>query len=246
MKLISIIMPSYNASLSISDSIRSVLIQSYPSWELIIVDDHSTDNTVETIQTFNDPRISCITLDTNSGSPALPRNVALSLANGEYIAFLDADDLWEKDKLSKQVKFMSDNDIMFSCTAYNIINDDGVIVSSYSPPAIVNYSQLLTNNSVGCLTAMVTKELLGQQKFPICGHEDFALWLKLIKKCQYIYALDEKLCSYRRLDGSVSSNKSKLVSFFWNIYRNEEGIGVFKSLCLSIKYFVNVVWYKYK
>lgn len=246
MKLVSIIMPSFNASSTILTTIGSVISQSYSNWELLIIDDCSTDNTLDVIRSIGDPRIQVHSLTVNSGSPATPRNVALDLSRGEYIAFLDADDLWKKDKLNKQIKFMSDNDIMFSCTAYNIIDVNGKRISTYTPPEKVGYNQLLTNNSIGCLTAVVRKELIENSYFPSCGHEDFSLWLKLIKKSKYIYGLNEKLACYRRLDHSASSNKIKLVYFFWHIYRNEEKYGIIKSLYLCFKYFINVMWFKYK
>lgn len=245
-KLVSIIMPSYNSSSTILRSIESILTQSYQKWELLVVDDCSDDNTVQIIEAISDPRIKCYSLHSNSGSPAKPRNFALDVASGDYIAFLDSDDCWRSDKLAKQIFFMEENNLEFTCTAYDIINVNGMNISSYCPPRKVTYEQLLTNNSIGCLTAVVRKDLIGDYKFPVCGHEDFALWLKLVKKSKLVYGLTEKLASYRKLENSVSSNKSKLIAFYWNIYRNEEGFGVIKSLYLCSKYFVNVVWFKYK
>jgi teichuronic acid biosynthesis glycosyltransferase TuaG len=246
MKLVSIIMPSYNSSLTILHAIESILAQSYKKWELLVVDDCSTDNTLEIIRSITDPRINCYRLSTNSGSPAKPRNFALELACGDYIAFLDSDDCWEGDKLDKQIAFMDKNHVMFTCTAYNIVDVNGKLISSYCPPDKVSYDQLLSNNSIGCLTAVVRADLMGDFKFPVCGHEDFALWLKLIKKSKHVYGLNEKLAYYRKLGNSVSSDKGKLIAFYWNIYRREENFGVLKSLFLCFKYFVNVVWFKYK
>jgi len=244
--LVSIIMPCYNSETTISQSIKSVIEQSYQNWELLVIDDLSTDLTEDMVLNFCDTRIKYFCLEKNSGSPAEPRNLGLRVSKGKYIAFLDSDDLWHKTKLEKQVSFMHDNNYTFTCTAYNIIDDIGNFVTSYTPPKKVDYNMLLTNNSIGCLTAMVSKELLEGDKFSICGHEDFALWLRIIKKSKYVFSLNDKLASYRRLEGSVSSNKVKLISFFWHVYRNEQKLSIIKSLYYCFRYFFNVVWIKYK
>ncbi|EPM5584669.1 glycosyltransferase family 2 protein [Vibrio vulnificus] len=244
--LISIVMPCYNASSTIYDSIGSVLLQTYKNWELIVVDDRSTDNSRDIILSIKDERIRFISSQVNSGSPATPRNIAIKESRGEYIAFLDSDDLWTPTKLERQVEFMIKNNYKFTCTAYNIIDPDGNFISSYVPPKYVIYSDLLFNNSIGCLTAMIHRSLVDNEKFPVCGHEDYALWLKLIKVSDGVHALSEKLASYRLMNGSVSSNKLKLISFFWSIYRHQEKFGLIKSFYCCVRYFMNVVFFKYK
>lgn len=241
---ISVIMPTYNASLTIERSILSVLNQSYSNFELIIVDDCSTDNTVDVVSSISDDRLKLISLEKNSGSPSTPRNVGLAECKGDYIAFLDADDIWYPRKLEVQIEFMLIGNIDFSCTGYDIENY-GKVVSEYIPPPVVEYHDLLTNNSIGCLTAIVSKRLIKDHRFPNCGHEDFALWLKLSKGIK-VYSIDEKLACYNRMEGSVSADKKKLFGFFWNIYRNEEGFSTVRSLWLSTQYFINVVWFKYR
>jgi len=243
--LVSIIMPSYNSSSTIFDAINSVLSQTYKNWELIIVDDHSTDSTCDVIKKINDDRIRLISLPSNSGSPAKPRNVAIKESKGQYIAFLDSDDLWYPTKLELQVDFMIKNGYKFTCTAYSIVDSNGNFSGSYTPPGFVTYGELLFNNSIGCLTVIVQRELIKDFVFPICGHEDYALWLKLIKESGGVFSLPEKLSKYRISPGSVSSNKYRLVPFFWHIYRNQEGFGVTKSLYCCIRYFINVFWFKY-
>ncbi|WP_415668872.1 glycosyltransferase family 2 protein, partial [Vibrio rarus] len=236
---------SYNSATTIDKSIESVLSQSYANWELIIIDDYSTDNTVELVNTFSDKRIKCIELDVNSGSPAKPRNIGIDHAKGDYIAFLDSDDIWCNNKLETQINLMVQNDISFTCSGYRLVKS-GIVISSYVPPKEVTYKDLLTNNSVGCLTAMVRKDLLGDLRFPICGHEDFALWLKLVKKSKIIYGMQQNLADYNLIEGSVSSSKFKLIPFFWNIYRNEEKLSISLSLYYCIGYLINVILFKYK
>jgi len=207
--LISIVMPCYNASSTIYDSIGSVLLQTYKNWELIVVDDRSTDNSRDIILSIKDERIRFISSQVNSGSPATPRNIAIKESRGEYIAFLDSDDLWTPTKLERQVEFMIKNNYKFTCTAYNIIDPDGNFISSYVPPKYVIYSDL-------------------------------------IKVSDGVHALSEKLASYRLMNGSVSSNKLKLISFFWSIYRHQEKFGLIKSFYCCFRYFMNVVFFKYK
>lgn len=245
--LVSVIMPAYNASHYIRESIESVLIQSYTNWELIVADDCSVDGTPEIVKFYSarDPRIKYVELSSNSGSPSGPRNKALALAKGEYVAFLDSDDLWNENKLLNQLTFMINNNYEFTCSSYDIISENGAKLGNYYPPEKADYSSMLQNNSVGCLTAIVKKELIDNHFFPNCGHEDYALWLTLIKKAGAVYACKEVLASYRKVANSVSSNKIKVFKFFWHIYRHEERLDSFTSLYYCLRYFVNALWFKY-
>ena len=238
-------MPTYNACKTIMDAVNSVIKQDYINWELIIVDDNSSDNTSALIKEVNDPRVKYFRLQSNSGSPASPRNKALELSSGFYIAFLDSDDIWYPTKLSKQIYLMDENEIDFSCTTYDISKERNCH-TTYHPPTFASYKDLLLNNSVGCLTAVCTRSVLRGLHFPHCGHEDYALWLKVIKRTNGVYSIDEALACYQVVDGSVSSNKYKLFPFFWNIYRHEENMSFLASLFYCIRYFVNVIWFKYK
>lgn len=246
--LISIITPCFNASQTISATIESVIKQSYSFWELIIVDDCSTDSTeVEVAPYLEDKRIKYYRLDTNSGSPAEPRNKGLEIATGQYIAFLDADDTWNKNKLSTQVNYIQNYpDFKIFCSAYDLLDLSRVKLATYTPPQVATYSSLLKNNSIGCLSAIVNSDVIGDTRFPKCGHEDFAFWLKLTKQGYNVFGIQESLANYTVMENSVSSDKKKLVGFFWNIYRNEEGFSVIKSLYLCAVYLINVLWFKYK
>lgn len=236
--LVSIVMPAYNADKTVAKSIMSVQGQSYQNWELLIVDDCSTDDTVLIISEFltNDPRIRLIPLNRNSGGPAYPRNAAIKEAVGEFIAFLDADDEWLPEKLAKQIVFMTRSNIALSCTGYEVVSYAGAEVGSFNPPKICSYNDLLAANSVGCLTAMYDVRTLGKQYFPIYGHEDYALWLRILRKGYSVHGLQESLARYRLTHGSVSSSKLKVMKFFWNIYKNQERLSTFLTIFYCARY----------
>lgn len=247
MVLVSIVMPCYNAEKYIEKAINSVICQSYSKWELLVVDDCSIDNSAQIVKKLaeTDSRVKYFRLNENSGSPAAPRNVALKNALGSYIAFLDADDEWLPNKLKIQLEFMIDRDIKFSCTSYEIkfLNGNSI---KYVPPSEVSYDDLLKNNSIGCLTAMIDKEIIKEDLFPVMGHEDYALWLRVLSRGYKVCAVPEVLAIYNKIESSVSSNKLRLISFYWNIYRKSERFSRFKAIYLCVVYFVNVVWFKYK
>lgn len=236
--LVSVVMPAYNASRTIASAINSVQRQSYISWELLVVDDCSADDTVLVVAGLAaiDSRIKLVSLPKNSGRPAYPRNEAIKRAVGVFICFLDADDEWLPTKLERQVFFMTKSRIAFSCSGYDVISFAGKKVGSFSPPPVCSYDDLLANNSVGCLTAMYDVRVLGKQYFPICGHEDYALWLRILGKGYLVYGLQESLSIYRITPGSISSNKLKVLKFFWDIYRNQEGFSQFLAALFCIRY----------
>lgn len=241
--LVSIIMPAYNSEHYILNAIKSVMEQSYENWELIIIDDHSSDSTLSVISKIEDNRLVIIPLNENSGSPSYPRNVGLTHANGEFIAFLDADDIWYNNKLQTQVNYMEINNVDFTCSGYDLI-ENGTIISDYIPPLLVDYKRLLKMNTVGCLTAMCRHDLLSNLEFPHCGHEDYALWLKILKNVKEVHGINEKLARYTVMKNSVSSNKFKVFLFYWNIYRNEEGFSISKTMYSCFVCFLNVLRFK--
>lgn len=240
--IVSVIMPSYNAERFIKGSIESVLEQTYIDWELIIVDDRSTDNTVKIIDTYmqQDKRIKYIVLEENSG-PAVARNRAIEEARGRYIAFLDSDDLWSPNKLSKQISFMQEHDIAFSYTSYYRIEEkSGEIIDRISIPKKVDYSELLKQNIIGCLTAIYDTQKIGKAYMPeIRKRQDFGLWLNILKKIPYAYGMDEPVAYYRVRTASVSSNKIHASKYNWKLYRKVEKLPIHKA----IYYFG---WYTYR
>lgn len=243
--LISIITPSFNSSEYIKETIKSVLDQTYGDWEMIIVDDCSTDNSQEIIEgyTNNDSRIKLIILDENSGA-AVARNVAIQKANGRYIAFLDADDLWEPTKLEKQFGFMRDNNYAFTYTFYSAISNSGEpLLKDLVFPKKVSYKDLLKTCSIGCLTVIIDKTKFSDILMPhIRRGQDYALWLKLLRQVEYAYCVNENLARYRIISNSLSRNKVKKMMGQWYIYRKIEKL----SYCKALFYIVQYAYHGYR
>ena len=233
-KLVSIIMPAYNCMEYIAQSIRSVQNQTYRNWELIVADDNSTDGTVDTVRSIaaDDNRIQLLETDINLG-PAAARNRAINAARGDYIAFLDSDDIWFPDKLRRQISFMEQTGYDFTYTAYEKINERGdrlgVVISA---PKSVNYSSMLyQGDPIGNLTVVYNAEKLGKFYVPdIKKRNDYALWLKIMHDCDRAYGLNEVLASYRVRAGSISSTrKSELLKYYWKLYHDIENLSNVKA-----------------
>lgn len=230
-ELVSIIMPTYNCAKFIGKTIESVLNQTYSNWELIIVDDCSKDNTEEVVKAFNDSRIKYNKLENNSGA-AIARTEAMKIASGTYMAFLDSDDLWKKDKLEKQLKFMKENNYNFTCTAYEQINEAGEKLNKIiKTKKRADYNRILLDCPVGNSTVMYNVEKLGKFEVPnIRKRNDDCLWLQILKKEKYIYGMTEVLMEYRIRSNSISSNKFSLIKYHWQLYREIEHLSVFRSV----------------
>lgn len=245
--LVSIIMPTYNSERFVIESINSVKKQTYANWELIIVDDCSTDNTVSIIQEFikNNPKlnINIFTLSENSGA-AIARNTALQKAKGKFVAFLDSDDIWYPEKLEKQITIMMDNNYSFTYTNYDLIDEYGQKFKkdSVKAPETMTYKSLLKNTAIGCLTVILDREKLGTIYMPnIRAGQDTACWLQILKKGEVAYNINETLASYRIVKGSLSHNKFKALKRTWNIYRKVEKFNIIKSMYYFGFYATNAV-----
>ena len=205
--LVSIIMPSWNTERFIAETIQSVLDQTYTNWELIIVDDCSSDNTDEVVASFKDERIKYLHNEKNSGA-ALTRNKALREAKGEWIAFLDSDDLWMPEKLEHQIDFMNKNGYSLSFTEYEKIDEESKPLNIYvSGPNKVNKRKMYNYDYIGQLTMMYNAKVFGLiQIKDIKKNNDYAMWLQVCQK-EDCYLLDECLAKYRRgRVGSVSTH----------------------------------------
>jgi teichuronic acid biosynthesis glycosyltransferase TuaG len=242
--LVSVITPTYNSSRYIKSTIDCVRKQTYENWEMIIVDDCSKDSTVAIIEqeVEKDFRIKLIKQKTNGGS-AVARNKAIKNAKGKFIAFLDSDDYWCEEKLEKQVAFMLGNDIAFSFTSYTIMDSDGINTNKIiKVPKEINYSGLLKNTIIGCLTVMLDIEKLGRVQMPnIRTRQDTALWLSILKKGNTAYSINEPLSAYRKVQGSISSNKIKMAKQNWKMYREIENLNVLKSSWCFVNYALNAI-----
>lgn len=243
--LVSIIMPSYNTAQYIADSIRSVQAQTYENWELLIVDDCSTDDTDGVVTSFlSDPRIRYLKNEVNSGA-AISRNYALREARGRWIAFLDSDDLWAPEKLERQILFMEKENCHFSYTYYQEIDETsqplGVTVQG---PRHITKAGMLRFCWPGCLTVMYDAQVVGLLQIPdIRKNNDYAMWLHVIDKAD-CYLLPESLAGYRRRRGSISNQSYiKLIKWHYRLFRQVRK----ESVCLSTVYTVgNLVFGVYK
>jgi glycosyltransferase involved in cell wall biosynthesis len=235
-ELVSIIMPNYNCGKFIKATIESVLAQTYTNWEILFVDDCSTDNSLEIVSAFKDDRIKIFQNEKNSGA-AVSRNKALREAKGKWIAFLDSDDLWEKEKLSKQISFMQENGYKFSYAKYREISEQGECLGrTVSGPKKITRRGQFNYCWQGCLTVMYDAEEIGLiQIEDIKKNNDYAIWLKVCKKAK-CYLFKEVLGSYRKRAGSISRH-GKLALLKWHnrLFRFAE------KLCI-IAAIWNTVW----
>ena len=228
----------FNSEKTIEQTIESVLQQTYPNWELLIADDLSNDTSIEIVTKYtqNHPRIKLIKTDINTG-PAKCRNRAISEAQGYYIAFLDSDDTWHPDKLSKQVEYMRKNNALLVYSSYAYMNDKGLLTGKkISVPKTVSYHQLLKSNVIPCLTSIYNANTLGKFYMKSIGHEDYLYWLLMLKTGIVAHGLKDVLAQYRVHANTVSSNKFKVSQFQWKIYREELKLGLFKSLYYFLWY----------
>ena len=233
--LVSIITPSYNTGEYIEETIDSVLNQTYDNWEMIIVDDCSTDNTDDIVAQYDDDRIIYVKNEKNSGA-AVSRNRALRMAKGKWIAFLDSDDVWLPEKLEKQINFMEENDYHFTGTYYSEINEKSESIGKVNTgPSYVPKYGMYAYCWPGCLTVIYDHELVGLiQIADIKKRNDYAIWLDVTTKSNF-YMLDEVLAKYRRREGSISNTSlKKLLKSQYDMYRISDGKSVVKSSLFTL------------
>ncbi|UNH23496.1 glycosyltransferase family 2 protein [Moellerella wisconsensis] len=231
-ELVSIIMPCYNASHYIKDSINSVLNQTYQNFELIIIDDLSTDDSINIINSYSDSRIKLIQLTQNSGA-GIARNTGIEAAQGRFIAFLDSDDLWRQNKLEVQLEYMKKGQYPLTYTQYQKFSQlgKGKLVI---PPNTVTYNELLYCNVIGCLTAIYDTTILGKQFMPLIRkRQDMGLWLKILSQGHTAYCCPQVLADYRT-DSGMTQNKLNVAKYQWMFYRQELNFNIIKST----KYFI--------
>ena len=242
--LVSVIMPCYNMASFVIETIRSVQAQTYTPWELLIVDDASTDTTVDLIRGLSeeDPRIQLQVKPSHSGI-ADSRNQCLKQAKGRYIAFLDADDVWHPDKLERQVRFMQEHDIAFSYASYDTISETGEPLDKViQAKTNLDYEAYLRNTIIGCSTVMLDAAKVGEVVVPqFRTSEDTATWLNLLRKGIVAYAIPTPLASYRIRRKSASSNKIKTAYDLWKVYRQQERLSFFYALNCFFHYAFNAI-----
>ena len=241
--LVTIIIPVYNASRFLKETITTLLNQTYSNFEALFVNDCSLDDSAEIILDCKDERIKLVNNKINSGA-AISRNNGVKIAKGKYICFIDADDLWEKDKLEKQVRFMREKKCAFSFTGYEFTDEigkpNGVKVSI---PEKINYKQALKNTTIWTRTVMfdtnrINKELI---YMPNVKSEDTACWWNILKHIDNAYGLNEVLAYYRRSSGTLSSNKFEAIKRIWFLYRKVEKLNLIYSAYCFCFYAFNAV-----
>ena len=240
---VSIIVPMYNAEKFIGKTIESVLAQTYQNWEMLIMNDVSTDNSLAIVSVYakKDERIKIVNTEKNVGV-VKGRNFLIDLASGKYIAFLDADDYWHNEKLEKQIKFMKEKNASISCTEYTRVKENEEKINDVIIKEEISYNDMLKNNYLGCLTVMYDDEKIGKRYFKeLEKNEDYVLWLEIVKDVNTIYGLKENLAYYRVLDNSRSSNKVKTAKVRWEIYRKIEKLSLLKSIYYFLHYAIRAV-----
>lgn len=250
MAKVSIVIPVHNASRFIEDTLRSILAETYKDWEIILVEDHSTDNSLECIDFMVGEfkrkgigdRISV--LKSEGRGAALARNTGIKAAKSRYIAFLDADDLWEPPKLEMQLKFMEKTGAAFSFTGYEFADETGVgIEKIVRIPKIMDYKKALKNTTIFTSTVMFDTEKISKDMItmPNVPSEDTATWWKILRSGYKAYGLDRALTLYRRSSNTLSSNKKTAIKRIWNLYRNVEKLGFVYSIWCFLFYAVHAV-----
>ena len=234
--LVSIIVPVYNVEKYIVETMSCVRSQTYQEWELLLVEDGSSDGTVEVIANYveqtKDARIKLLKQPTNMGA-ARARNRGLTEAQGRYIAYLDADDLWVPEKLEKELSFMQEKQAAFAFTGYEFADENGEGSGKVvRVPETLSYREALKNTTIFTTTVMfdtakIPKDML---EMPIIKSEDTALWWKVLRNGYTAYGLDENLVKYRRAGKSLSSNKLEALRRIWNLYRRAEHLSVPSSI----------------
>lgn len=231
--IISIVVPVYNAEKYMERTIQSVIGQSIDNWELLLIDDCSTDGSREVMKKYEQEKIRCFYCKENLG-PANARNIGLQAAKGRYLAFVDSDDFWEKDKLEKQLKFMRENGYAFTFTSYEFADENGNRSGLIArAPECVDYKGVLRSSTIAPSTAMFDRKQIPDQylRMPVhVAREDAATWMQILKQGFKAYGMKDILTVYCRHEGAYSGNKVKAVIGKWQLYHEVEGFSVIKSL----------------
>ena len=229
--MVSIIVPLYNAEKFIWETVQSVINQTYKDFELLLVDDCSTDRSLAAAEAINDSRVRVIRQEQNAGAYAA-RNRGLSEAKGRYIAFLDADDKWEPTKLEDTLKFMEEKGAGFVFTSYEFADEKCVGTGKVvRVPETIDYKQALSNTTIFTSTVLIDREKVADEliKMPNIKSEDTATWWQILRAGHTGYGLDKNLVKYRRSAGTLSSNKVEALRRIWNLYRKAAGLSVVSS-----------------
>lgn len=240
--LVSVVVPTHNDSKYIKEAISSIVNQTYDNLEIVVIDDFSSDNTVEIVESFDDKRIKIIRNDSNRGA-AHSRNVGIKNCTGDYISFMDGDDVWDLSKTEEQIKFMLNNNFVFTSCLYSFMSEDGQALGKYmSSPKKVTHKKFLKTDYIGCITTMYKREIYPDLEIPenIFKRNDYALWIKLSERAD-CYTFPLILATHRNRKGSISSaNKFSLVRYHREVFEKLYGFNKIKSSFYALR---NVFYY---
>lgn len=237
--LVSVVMPAYNAERFIEDAVRSVQAQSFRDWELLVIDDGSTDRTVEIVRELarQDERITVIRNESNLGV-AKTRNRGFDLSRGAYVALLDSDDLWYPEKLERQIALAREENADVVYCSYGIIDENGnKKCDDFLVSPVTDFQTALIKSEISCSTALLSRKVIDTYRFnPGYYHEDLVLWLQILQDGGAARGVPEVLAAYRVMDGSRASNKLKSAARRWQVYRELLGYSIPKSVKLLLQY----------
>jgi glycosyltransferase involved in cell wall biosynthesis len=247
---VSIITPVYNSESFIEETIKSVVNQTYTNWELILIDDSSIDNSISIINSYREEysNIKLLKNKSNQGA-AVSRNKGIEIALGEFIAFLDSDDIWKSNKLEKQIGLMKKEKLDVSFSSYELINEQGKALSKkVKALPRLTYKKLLKCNYIGNLTGVYRVSTLGKITVPnLRKRQDWLLWLIALKKTKKpVIGIQETLAYYRVREDSISRNKWKLVKYNYLVYRKGLGFSIIKSIAFLLRFLVEYLLIKSK
>ncbi len=236
--LISIITPVYNSEKYLNEMIKSVISQTYKNWELIIVNDNSNDDSQKIITKFKSKKIKYFVNSKTFGA-GHSRNIGTKIAKGRYITFIDSDDIWHKDYLSKTFNFLKENNYDFVFTSYFWMTEEGSKKGIFKVPKKINYEKILKSNPISCLTRMYDTKSIGKVYSPkLKIRQDYVFCLKILKRIKFAYGLNKPL-AYRRLrSNSLSNNKIRSAIYQFYVYYNIEGFNLFKSFYYLFYWFI--------
>ena len=236
--LVSVIMPLYNAERFVAEAIESVLMQDYDKWELLVVNDGSTDNSLSVVSEYakKDSRIKII--NQKNGGIAAARNTGIKASTGQYLAFLDSDDKWKPGKLTKQINYLEENEGKFCFSSTAFMDAAGIGLDKiWYVPEVVDYSKLLHANVIPCSSVLIDRTGLKSFLMPKQGHEDYATWLNVLRDNKIkAYGIKEPLFVYRKSSSGASSNKLPTLSWTWHVYYDSQGFGWLRSTFCFIRF----------
>ncbi len=240
---VSVVMPVYNAERTMRRSIESVLAQTHGGWQLILIDDGSRDGSAAIIDEYVERDARVVGVRQSNAGVAAARNAGIRAASGTHVAFLDSDDWWEPRKLELQLAQMQRSGAMVCYASYQRIAEDGRLLSRVTPPARVEYRDMLGSNHIGNLTGIYDRRL-GDVEFQRVGHEDYVFWLDRVRRagCAVRVADDAPLAWYLVRNGSVSANKLRAAGWQWRIYRQNEGLDVPRASWYMLQYVRHALW----